>query len=498
MKNQVQLCTYVDRLSGDIQSLKHLLSTRLLGLFGSVHLLPFFTPIDGSDAGFDPIDHTEVDPRLGVWQDVRELAQHIDIMADVIVNHVSADSALFEHYLKHGQESPYAGLFLHFDKVFPNGASAADLLAIYRASPGLPLTIATLASGERKLLWSSFTPKQLDIDVTHPQGAQYLRSILQALASSGVRQIRLDAVGYTIKKAGSSCFMLPETMQFIAEFSAQAKALNLATLVEVHSHYLTQMAIAKQVDWVYDFALPPLVLHALFFHTSSYLQHWIVIRPHNAINVLDTHDGIGVIDIGADMQAGVAKPGLVPETDMAKLVEKIHCNSRNESREASGAAAANLDLYQVNCTFYDALARHDAHYLMARAIQFFLPGIPQVYYMGLLAEPNDLALLARTGVGRDINRHYFDSQGIDSALARPVVQDLLALIRLRNAHLAFAGQFSSTSTHAQQLSISWQNAEHSCMLELDFAKLEFVLRYSSDEMPSTLATLNFLSTQPKT
>src|SRR6185503_20614086 len=119
----------------------------------------------------------------------------------------------------------------------------------------------------------------------------------------------------------------------------------------------------------------------------------------------------------------------------------IHANSTGESQRATGAAASNLDLYQVNCTFYDALGRDDVQYLLARAIQFFLPGIPQVYYVGLLAGHNDMPLLAETGVGRDINRHYYTRSEIGPALEKPVVARLLELIRLRNSHPSFNGTF---------------------------------------------------------
>jgi sucrose phosphorylase len=138
------------------------------------------------------------------------------------------------------------------------------------------------------------------------------------------------------------------------------------------------------------------------------------------------------------------------------LVERIHLNSQGASRKATGAAASNLDLYQVNCTFYDALARDDAAYLLARAIQFFMPGIPQVYYVGLLAGENDLDLLARSGVGRDINRHHYDAGEISAALKKPVVERLLQLIRLRNEHPAFGGTFTLQDSAADQLVMCWQ------------------------------------------
>jgi sucrose phosphorylase len=279
--------------------------------------------------------------------------------------------------------------------------------------------------------------------------------------------IRLDAVGYAIKKPGTSCFMLPETFEFIDEFAARARQLGLEVLVEIHSYYRHQIEIAKRVDWVYDFALPALVLHAIFFGTACPLNRWIRLRPTNALTVLDTHDGIGIIDIGSDANNRIECPGLVPDEDLDLLVEQIHQRSGGQSRQATGVAASNLDIYQVNCSFYDALGRNDQAYLVARAIQFFLPGVPQVYYVGLLAGENDMDLLARTGVGRDINRQYFDRAEVHERIQRPVVQHLLQLIRLRNTHPAFQGRFELVSDSDTELLMRWTQAEHSAELHVD-------------------------------
>ena len=480
MKNQVQLITYVDRLGGGgLPELQALLTGPLQGVFGGVHLLPFYYPIDGSDAGFDPIDHTQVDPRLGGWDDVRALSSHVEVMADVIVNHMSSDSPQFQDLSAKGKDSAYDGLFLTLDRVFPQGATEADLLKVYRPRPGLPFTVATLANGEKRVLWTTFTPQQVDIDVAHPQGQAYLTSILQTLARNNVRMVRLDAVGYAIKKAGDSCFMMPETYAFIDQFAAEARALGIEVLVEIHSYHRKQIAIAARVDWVYDFALPPLVLHALAFKTAAPLQRWIDIRPNNALTVLDTHDGIGVIDIGADAADRAGSPGLVPPAELDRLVEIIHEKSQGQSRQATGAAASNLDLYQVNCSFYDALGRDDNAYLIARAIQFFLPGVPQVYYVGLLAGHNDMALLEKSGVGRDINRHRYTPTEIAADLQRPVVQALLGLIRLRNGHPAFGGQFSVTEARETTLTLQWIAGDATATLHVDFAATRFEIQARS-------------------
>ncbi len=486
MKNQVQLITYVDRLGGcrdgrDLARLKRLLSepgAPLQGVFGGVHLLPFFHAIDGADAGFDPIDHTQVDPRLGRWEDIKALTEGLDVMADVIVNHMSSESPQFLDYSEKGEASAYAGLFLTLDAVFPDGASEQGLLSVYRPRPGLPLIYATLRNGERRILWTTFTAAQIDIAVHHPQGRAYLSSILRTFADNGIRMVRLDAVGYAIKKAGASCFMMPETFDFIGEFAAEARALGIEVLVEIHSYFQRQIEIASKVDWVYDFALPPLVLHAFSFRTATALKRWIAIRPTNALTVLDTHDGIGIIDIGADASDRAAYPGLVPPEELDALVDRIHDASQGESRKATGAAASNLDLYQVNCTFFDAMSRDETAYLLARALQFFLPGVPQVYYVGLLAGHNDMELLARTQVGRDINRHFYGEDEIARDCERPVVRRLIELIRLRNRHPAFGGSFHVEPSGDEVLQLRWQREGEWATLRIDFATLDHDLSFS--------------------
>jgi sucrose phosphorylase len=463
MADKVELITYVDRLGGDLPGLREVLIGPLAGLFGGVHLLPFFTPYDGADAGFDPQDHTEVDERLGTWEDVARIAQELDLTVDVIVNHVSADSPPFLDWLTHGERSAYDGMFLTLAGAFPQGATEEDLVRLYRPRPGLPFTPFQLADGTKRLVWTTFTPQQVDVDVRHPTTQEYLIRVLDRLAAAQVRRVRLDAVGYAVKTPGLTSFMTPETFSFIDDVTAWCRERGLEVLVEVHSYYRQQIEIAKQVDRVYDFALPPLVLHALTAADADPLLAWMNVRPVNAVTVLDTHDGIGVIDVGADA-TDRSRLGLLTPEQLDRLVEAIHEGSGGTSRQATGAAASNLDLYQVNCTFYDALGRNDDRYLLARVIQFFAPGVPQVYYVGLLAGSNDMDLLARSNVGRDVNRHRYTGDEIEKELQRPVVRALLRLIRFRNSHPAFEGT-CTVSGHGPRLTMTWVHQEEHAALD---------------------------------
>lgn len=474
----MQLIAYADRLGADLRGLQSILKNEFRDLFSGVHILPFYDPINGADAGFDPIDHTHVDPRLGDWSDVAAIAEDFSVMADLIVNHMSADSPQFKDVIRNGRESEFWDLFLRKTDLFPDNEPGPEqdeeLRRIYRPRPSAPFTPIALEDGNSHEFWTTFSEEQLDINVECAAGRSYLGSILGKFATAKVREIRLDAAGYAIKRRGTPCFMLPETFEFIGTLSDQARALGIQTLVEIHSYYQTQIAIASNVGRVYDFALPPLILHTLYNADAGALKRWLEISPRNCVTVLDTHDGIGILDVARQGEL----EGLLADAEIVDLVETIHSKTGGSSRLASGHAASNLDIYQVNSTYYDALGRDDNAYLIARAIQFFAPGTPQVYYVGLLAGENDMALVEKTDVGRDINRHYYTPEEIREALRRPVVEQLMALIRLRNRLPVFDGEFSIGESQPGELALRWDNGEAYAELFVDLEKTSATIDYS--------------------
>ncbi len=494
IRNGVQLITYADRLGdGNIESLTSILQGPLGGLFTGVHILPFYYPYDGEDAGFDPIDHTLVDERLGDWENVKKLGESVDIMADLIVNHMSGQSEAFKDVLKNGHESSYWPLFLTKEDIFKGDDQTQideQIAQVFRPRPTpffSDYEVGTeTGNPETVPFWTTFTSNQIDIDVESQLGKDYLSSILQSFTESNVDLIRLDAAGYAIKRAGSNCFMLEETFEFIEELSNRARGMGMQCLVEIHSHYQTQIDIAARCDSVYDFALPPLVLHTLFTKNAEALAYWLSISPRNCFTVLDTHDGIGIVDVGANGD----KPGLLTADAINSLVDQIHENSNGESKKATGAAANNVDLYQVNCTYYDALGKDDFAYLVARAIQFFSPGIPQVYYGGLLAAHNDMALLAKTNVGRDINRPYLSTAMVKEAVEKPVVKGLMQLIRLRNESDAFNGVFDVSYVN-NVFVLSWKNGNHAASLNVNFSTMDATI-HTVDNGEESVLSINSL------
>ena len=490
MKKGVQLITYVDRIGcQNIAELHDFVKSKLNGAISGIHILPFYYPIDGEDAGFDPIDHLQVDSRLGTWDDIKDLSSSVGVMADMIVNHVSALSPQFKDYMQKGEESDFAPMFLSYDKVFKNGATEEELVQIYRPRPGFSFTPMRInGSQNKKLIWTTFTQNQVDIDVHSEAGQQYLENILDTFQKAGVAMIRLDAAGYAVKKRGTSCFMIEETFEFIAALAKKAHNRKMDVLVEIHSYYKTQIEIAKRVGYVYDFALPVLVLDVIYNQRAENLLKWLEVSPRNAFTVLDTHDGIGVIDVASEN----GKPGLIPDNDLDQIVEEIHVRSKGKSRKATGVAASNLDLYQVNCTYFEALGSDAYSYLIARAIQFFCPGIPQVYYVGLFGDENDMELLSKTNVGRDINRHYYTHEEVERKLKSPIVRKLLELMTLRNTHASFHGEFDMSASSSSRLILSWANGSSVSRLDLNLDDWSVEIQYANEENVGTIHFDEFL------
>ena len=464
------ILVYAERVGGSLGELEKLLANALKD-FDGIHVLPFFHPYDGDDAGFDPIDHTIVDPRLGTWADLKRISATHELTADLIVNHASNLSPEFLDWQEKGDASEYAGMFLTFDKVFPAGATEADITSFYRPRPGFPFT-AYEVDGERRLVWTTFMPSQVDIDIKHERGMDYLKRVLEALKSGGVKVVRLDAVGYAVKTPGTDSFMTKETLEFVKEITDLIHSYDMRVLVEVHAHYTQQLEIAPLVDLIYDFQTAPLLLHSLFTGSVDRLADWFKIRPNNCLNVLDTHDGYGVIDGGP---IG-GRPGLITQDEMAHIFNVAEKNTAGHSAIASVVPQWFTLPHQINATL-PSIVNDDNAYVLMRAVQFFLPGEPQVYYVGLFNGMDDKELFEKTGQGRDVNRHNFTPQEIEKALAQPVTQAIVALARLRK-HPAFEGNFSWSVTGQSSMQLGWVNGDYSLTLLIDTKTSEFEIRVS--------------------
>jgi sucrose 6(F)-phosphate phosphorylase len=283
--------------------------------------------------------------------------------------------------------------------------------------------------------------------------------------------VRLDAVGYVIKRPGTSCFMVePEIYHFLAWIAGVAQSMGLEVLPEVHDHYSVQKELAEHGYWVYDFVLPGLILHTLFTRSSAKLRQYLEICPRKQFTMLDCHDGIPV---QPDLD------GILAPEEAIRIVDLCLRRGANVNPILSNnhGQQPHFDAHQINCTYYSALGNDDDAYLAARAIQFFAPGVPQVYYVGLLAGKNDLAAVQATGEGRAINRHDYRVDEVEGAVGAPVVQRLLQLIRFRNEYTAFQGDFSVADSPDKALSLAWKNGADWCQLDIDLDTSRAVISY---------------------
>ena len=455
MKNAVQLICYPNRIGSDLRDLSAFIERNLSQAIGGVHLLPPFP--SNADGGFAPLTHREIDPAYGSWQDVESLAANYDVCLDLVLNHISDASPEFQDFLRHGHESPFASLFVHVDRL--GEISADDLARIHIRKEKEPFREVSFASGERGRVWCTFTERQVDLDFTSPATFELMEENIAFMTARGVKLFRLDAFGYTTKKIGTSCFLVePEVWGILEWFRSTAATYGAEVLPEVHDHPSFQYAIANRGMWSYGFALPPLVLFSLLDANSRYLKAWLRMCPHNQVTVLDTHDGICIPDV----------EDILPQHHVEALIRNVSERSADPILRRSAANVHSVGaIYQLTCSFYDALRQNDDAYIAARAIQFFTPGIPQVYYVGLLAGANDTELMEATGEARDINRHFYSVDEADLAVERPVVQRLLQLMELRSSHSAFDGEFELQYSNDSSVVMVWRNGTQYCHLSVD-------------------------------
>lgn len=239
-----------------------------------------------------------------------------------------------------------------------------------------------------------------------------------------------------------------------------AESLEIELLPEVHSHYTIQYKLAERGYWIYDFILSYTVLDALINKTSSGLRRYLITRPAKQFTMLDCHDGIPVkpdLDdlIDTEKARAVVDECLVRGSNLSLILSDEH------------KAADGFDVHQIRCSYYSVLNCDDDAYLAARAIQFFLPGVPQVYYVGLLAGENDIKSVFQTGEGREINRHNYTVQEVEASLEQEVVQRLLKLIRFRNEYDAFNGEFNVLDSANDEVRLEWKKENKHCSLLID-------------------------------
>ncbi|BEP28376.1 sucrose phosphorylase [Helicovermis profundi] len=468
MQNKVMLVTYPSSLGKNLKELKNVLENELENLFGGIHILPFYP--SSADRGFAPLTYKRVDEVYGDFKDLKELSIKYELMYDFMINHISKESEYFKDFIKNKDKSPYYDLFIKYSDFWENDVASKDQIdMIYKRKPKEPFLEVTFNDGTKEKVWNTFDEEQIDIDIRKEVTLKFIEENLNFLCSNGASIIRADAFAYVTKKINTNCFFIePDTWNILEYVKNILDKRGVELLPEIHEHYSIQKKIADKDYYVYDFALPMLVLYALYSSNKKPLINWLKIAPRKQYTTLDTHDGIGVVDV----------KDLMSEEEINFTKEALFTKGANVKKVFNTEAYNNLDIYQLNCTYYSALGDNDKAYLLSRAIQFFSPGIPQIYYVGLLAGKNDLELIERTKNGRDINRHNYSLEEIKKESQREIVKNIFKLIRFRNDYKAFDGDFTIVDNSENHiLNLKWNNGEFEAVLKANLKTYDFEIKY---------------------
>jgi sucrose phosphorylase len=321
---------------------------------------------------------------------------------------------------------------------------------------------------------------QMDLNARSELVWRFYDETLAKLAGYGAKIIRLDAFAYLHKAPGKANFFNePGTWEYLDRLRGIARRHGLIVFPEVHAEYGKGLhaAVAGHGYPIYDFFFPGLVLDAIQHADAAPLKRWIgeiQARGLSTINMLGCHDGIPVLDLRGGVVDGVEQPGLLDDARIDAVMETI-INHGGRVKNLYDTDGKKIAYYQVNATFFSALGEDEQKLLLARAIQLFMPGIPQVWYLDLFAGKNDYAAAdaGSTAGHKEINRTNLPLAEVRDGLARPVVQRQLELIRLRNRLPAFRGALSVEDTADHVLALTWRHGADSARLCADLTDCSF-------------------------
>ncbi|ETI98803.1 MAG: hypothetical protein Q611_LSC00338G0001, partial [Leuconostoc sp. DORA_2] len=403
---------------------------------------------------------------------------------DFMINHISRESEMYQDFKANHDQSKYRDFFIRWEKfwqqVGPDRPTQADIDLIYKRKDKAPIQEITFADGTTEHLWNTFGEEQIDIDVNSQIAKAFIKATLEDMVQHGANLIRLDAFAYAVKKVGTNDFFVePEIWTVLNEVRDILAPMHAEILPEIHEHYTIPQKINAHGYFTYDFALPMTVLYTLYSGKTNRLANWLKQSPMKQFTTLDTHDGIGVVDAR----------DILTDEEIDYASEELYKVGANVKKTYSSAAYNNLDIYQINSTYYSALGNDDAAYLLSRVFQVFAPGIPQIYYVGLLAGENDIELLESSKEGRNINRHYYDLAEIAETTKRPVVSNLFNLLRFRNTSSAFDldGTIDVINDGENELTITRTSADGktTAVLDANFETKQFTVTENGVEIFAT-------------
>lgn len=441
-ESDVVLITYADQFHSEkekpLPTFNRFYSRWLASIFSHVHLLPFYPW--SSDDGFSVIDYYKVAEETGDWQDIAALNKSCQLMFDFVCNHMSAKSEWFAHYL---QQTP------GFEQFFIEMDPQTDLSAVTRPRALPLLTPFTLKDNSVRHLWTTFSEDQIDLNYANPDVLLAMVDVLLTYLEHGADYVRLDAVGFMWKTPGTSCIHLEKTHRLIKLFRAIADdvAPGTAIITETNVPHKDNISYLgnglDEAHMVYQFSLPPLVLHAVHRQDTRALSQWaqsltLPSQQTTWFNFLASHDGIGLNPLR----------GLLPEDDILALVADLQKQGAlvNWKNNPDGTRSP----YEINVTYMDALSSRDssdsqrlAKFMLAHALLLTFPGVPAIYIQSILGSRNDYEGVEKLGYNRAINRKKYQREAIENelmaedSLRHQVYQSLSRLVKIRRNNHAF-------------------------------------------------------------
>lgn len=467
-EKDIVLITYADQFSAPgeraLPVFTRFYNEWLSRSFSHVHLLPFYPW--SSDDGFSVIDYHEVAPETGSWRDVAELKKSASLMFDFVCNHMSAKSKWFENYIN--QAPGYEDFFISVDP-------ETDLSAVTRPRALPLLTPFTLHDGSVRHLWTTFSEDQIDLNFASPEVLIAMVDVLLHYLMEGARYIRLDAVGFMWKIPGTNCIHLEQTHRLIQLFRAITDRVAPGTVLITETNVPHKDNISyfgdgeNEAQMVYQFSLPPLVLHAVHCQDVRALCQWasslkLPSMKTTWFNFLASHDGIGLNPLR----------GILPESEILSLVEKLQQEGAlvNWKNNPDGTRSP----YEINVTYLDALSAKEsedneriARFILAHAVLLSFPGVPAVYIQSILGSRNDYDGVERLGYNRAINRKKYRAGEIDAelednkSLRHSIYHRLTQLIAIRRTEKAFHPDsqtiFETSGTHVLKIIRTADNGE---------------------------------------
>lgn len=497
----VMLNAYPDSMGGNLSRLISVLKMpEFKDCFSLFYALPTFFNSD-LDRGFSIIDYN-LNESLVQPEDLEELkGLDIELKLDIVLNHLSVASSQFKDLLAHGNESKYKDFFINWNEFWEGNGTLNEegivipnqehLSKLFMRKSGLPILEVEFPDGTKQPYWNTFYQKisvdqqnnktylgQMDVNAKSELVWEFYDKTLKQLSEYGCKILRLDAFAYLHKEVGLSNFFNESgTWDYLERIRAMADQYQLSLLPEIHAEYGQGLhkEVADKDYTIYDFFLPGLCIHSLQSQSSIALKKWIkeiLKEGYQTVNMLGCHDGIPVLDL----------KGLLSDQQIQFVMDTI-LDRGGMIKNLYDAEGNQISYYQINATFYSALGEDDKKMLLARAIQLFMPGIPQVWYLDLFGGKNDYQAVENGGSGahKEINRTNLSVDEMKEGLKNPLVIKQLELIRLRNTSKAFNGQMKLVETEDSVLYIQWTSEEESIEFKANLIDSSFSISHSLNE-----------------